>query len=603
MTAPPPPEDVEKVAQVWGDADFTRSLAEIHWMGSVVVRRYLNRLASGNEAVDWLTYLSQRYLRPRSRRVLVLGCGEGWLERSIAQDPSVEWIDAYDIAPEAVARAEEQARALGMTKIRYGVLDLNRDSLRENEYELVIAHSVLHHVENLEHAMPQIADALVSDGVLFVNEYVGPMRFQYSGRQMAIINDLLARLPERYRRSGVMREIYPHKTRPTIDEMIRTDPSEAVRSDEILPLLDRHFDVKESIRYGGTVLNHLLYDIVQNFREEEPDRTMIELLCLAEELLIYEGGLESDYALVVATRRDAPRDALPPVPCIQAAEKVPAPPRLLTRAVAHAGDVLFGLRTRRRQSDLRGTEHPVISRYLNANAASGDGATSWHDLVRHELANREDARVLVIGERIGEWSHWFAAQPQTASVDIALAPSRGSTRNVGRRSLDDLPPSHYDIVLSTGALSMLARPSDGVAAVFGSMQPGAVLLAEEYAGLPMRQLPASTADALARILALLPGSDDRSARRTLRRFARSLLTGGSFHAPELPEAIRRHFDDAEIRPYTSLLLQEVIASRPSLLTSRGEEEGVLDLICGIEKWLMDLGVITPDFVTIRATKR
>jgi hypothetical protein len=420
---------------------------------------------------------------------------------------------------------------------------------------------------------------------------------------MAIINDLLARLPERYRRSGVMREIYPHKTRPTIDEMIRTDPSEAVRSDEILPLLDRHFDVKESIRYGGTVLNHLLYDIVQNFREEEPDRTMIELLCLAEELLIYEGGLESDYALVVATRRDAPRDALPPVPCIQAAEKVPAPPRLLTRAVAHAGDVLFGLRTRRRQSDLRGTEHPVISRYLNANAASGDGATSWHDLVRHELANREDARVLVIGERIGEWSHWFAAQPQTASVDIALAPSRGSTRNVGRRSLDDLPPSHYDIVLSTGALSMLARPSDGVAAVFGSMQPGAVLLAEEYAGLPMRQLPASTADALARILALLPGSDDRSARRTLRRFARSLLTGGSFHAPELPEAIRRHFDDAEIRPYTSLLLQEVIASRPSLLTSRGEEEGVLDLICGIEKWLMDLGVITPDFVTIRATKR
>ena len=38
-------------------------------------------------------------------RVLVLGCGEGWLERAVARWPFVARIDAVDFAEHAIARA------------------------------------------------------------------------------------------------------------------------------------------------------------------------------------------------------------------------------------------------------------------------------------------------------------------------------------------------------------------------------------------------------------------------------------------------------------------------------------------------------------------
>src|SRR5207253_4970651 len=128
--------------------------------------------------------------------LLVLGCGEGWLERAVARWPFVAHIDAVDFAEQAVARAREAARGLppGMAKIDYGVVDLNRDELSADAYDVVVAHSVLHHVENLEHAYAQIERCMRPEATLIVNEYVGPNRFQYGDDVLAMINALLGAL-------------------------------------------------------------------------------------------------------------------------------------------------------------------------------------------------------------------------------------------------------------------------------------------------------------------------------------------------------------------------------------------------------------------------
>jgi SAM-dependent methyltransferase len=302
-------------ARRWGSAEFTHTLAEVSWMASTAVLMHLNERATGDPARDWLSSWAHRYFVGDRLRVLVLGCGEGWLERAIAAWPFVEHIDAVDVSEEAVARA----RAAGGQKITYGVVDLNVDSLKPGAYDVIVAHSILHHVENLEHAFAEIERSMKPDAMLIVNEYAGPNRFQFSDEILGIINELLAALPADLRRGQVEQRIYDRKERPSREFMIENDPSEAVRSEDLLPMIGDRFEVLESKKIGGTILMHLLYDIVQNFRFDDPhERALIEMMCATEGALVDAGAIGCDFVILAARKkgasvRPAPRP-LPPRP-------------------------------------------------------------------------------------------------------------------------------------------------------------------------------------------------------------------------------------------------------------------------------------------------
>jgi 2-polyprenyl-3-methyl-5-hydroxy-6-metoxy-1,4-benzoquinol methylase len=290
---------------VWNDEERARQLAHVTWMANTAVLMYLNERATGDPARDWLSSWAHRWFVGSDLRVLVLGCGEGWLERAVAQWPFVARIDAVDFAEEAVARAREAAR--GMDRIHHGVVDLNRDELPAADYDVVVAHSVLHHVENLEHAFGQIERAMRPEATLVVNEYVGPNRFQFSDSVLAIMNALLGCL-------GL-----PPKQRPTVAEMLANDPTEAVRSEELLPFLAKEFEVLERKDIGGTILQHLLYETVAGFRFEVPrERSIVEMLCTIEAMLVDSARVPCDYVILAARKRGArvtrePRP-LPPRP-------------------------------------------------------------------------------------------------------------------------------------------------------------------------------------------------------------------------------------------------------------------------------------------------
>ncbi|HEX2062519.1 MAG TPA: methyltransferase domain-containing protein, partial [Thermoanaerobaculia bacterium] len=261
---------------VWNDARFTRRLAHANWMANTAVLMHLNERATGDPARDWLSSWAHRWFAGDALRVLVLGCGEGWLERAVARWPFVARIDAVDFAEEAVARAREAAR--GIDKIEYGVVDLNRDALRGDTYDVVVAHSVLHHIENLEHAYAQLERCMKRDATLIVNEYVGPDRFQFSDDVLSIMNLLRGAIGA------------PPRTRPTVEEMIANDPTEAVRSSELLAFTSKFFDVRERKNIGGTILQHLLYEIVEGFRFDVPrERSALEMLCTIEAMLVDSG--------------------------------------------------------------------------------------------------------------------------------------------------------------------------------------------------------------------------------------------------------------------------------------------------------------------------
>ena len=118
----------------------------------------------------------------------------------------------------------------------------------------------------------------------------------------AIINRELARFPEFYRRSlYVEGEIVNSFTPPTIAQMEELDPSEAIRSDEIVEKLAKRFDISEVRPYGGALLYMLLSGLAGNFSPEAPeDVAMLKRLYALEHDLEKAGEIQSDFSVIVA---------------------------------------------------------------------------------------------------------------------------------------------------------------------------------------------------------------------------------------------------------------------------------------------------------------
>jgi len=311
-TAPAPPpataaqREAEEVADFWGEEVWRYRAPEgkpFSWLHHPMVLAYKNRRVTGDPGREWLSWVKREFAPEGLERGLSLGCGLGAVERKAIGAGLCRRLDGFDISREAVRGAAALAREGECQGIHYFVADLNRFALVPDSCDIAFATMCLHHVSNLEGLCAEVARALKPGGLFVVDEYVGPSRFHFGERQISYINALLAALPGRLRRgpAGTEKGLF-HGLDP--QEVAAKDPSEAVRSEEILPALEAHFDVLARADYGGTLLQFLLADIVGNFDpEREEDRTVMELLLLFEETLNEEGVLPSDFAVVVARKR------------------------------------------------------------------------------------------------------------------------------------------------------------------------------------------------------------------------------------------------------------------------------------------------------------
>lgn len=224
-----------------------------HYRSNPEICRYMNDF---NSEIKSMEECILKYTEGKTDLVcLSLGCGCGHVERSLAKLNIFKEIHACDISDESLQKARKLAVENGFGElITYFQADLNFDKLPENKYDFVIANICMHHIENLEFAYININKSLSERGIFYQNEYVGDCRFQYGKRLVGAVKTLLKVLPERMKK--------PNKScRPKFSDMIKYDPSEAVRSNEIIPLTKKYFKVKEMNRiYSG--LMHMFYQCV-----------------------------------------------------------------------------------------------------------------------------------------------------------------------------------------------------------------------------------------------------------------------------------------------------------------------------------------------------
>jgi SAM-dependent methyltransferase len=253
----------------WDDLAHHADTSEI-WMAHPLVRAAINRRVTGDADVwPFPAVLKGR----RFKTALSIGCGTGGLERALRD--SVDDITGID-ASDAIL---EEARRLG-PGIRYIAADA-REFLRGKTFDAIFFHQSLHHFDRLDELLTLVAGAT---GTLVLDEYIGPSRHEWNVFRLLGPNFVYRMLPPGTRRAKLVRA-----------PINREDPTEAIRSSDIVPAVEHHFRIDERRDYGG----HLLSLLYPNMKRDSPrfDEAVSQLIAAEERTLT-----QSFYAVIVATK-------------------------------------------------------------------------------------------------------------------------------------------------------------------------------------------------------------------------------------------------------------------------------------------------------------
>jgi len=346
--------DAKTTAQHWSEnaARFSGRDTGLFWLEKTEVHKSINSKVSGDPDINWVQYTLRKYFDGQLplARCLSLGCGEGRLERDLARQGTFKYCDAYDIAEGSIQLAKERAKANGFNHISYYAADINKISLPARTYDAIWIGSAMHHFEALEHICQQIKQALKPESLFILNEYIGPNRFQFPARQKEVANLCFQLLPSKYHlkvqelialevertslhkgtrwfitrlidkiRDGDLIDVINRRFRayrskatgkdiektrvmfPSIRDVIAEDPSEAIRSEEIVKVLKQNFEIIEKKDWGGNVLQFLLAGIAGNFSEKDPSsQLLLKMLINIEDTLLLCGEFQSDFTFIVA---------------------------------------------------------------------------------------------------------------------------------------------------------------------------------------------------------------------------------------------------------------------------------------------------------------
>jgi SAM-dependent methyltransferase len=282
------------------------------WLDSPIVMEHcLQKLNVGGKCISviqWVQWVKEKFAANTVFDYgLSLGCGDGTLERHALTLNICSRFDAFDISPKSIEAAKKQSIEQGLVdRINYHVADLNLITLESNKYDIVFSCNAIHHVLNLEHVFSMVRKSLKPDGLFIFVEYVGPSQFQWTDKQLRIINEILEILPEKLKVDARSGELKKPSERPTILSMNMIDPSEAIRSADIMSLVNKMWTVEERIDFGGNIAHMLLDGIVSNFSSSQEDVTILKLIEYLDDILIREGVFQSDFTVVIA--RNKPPD-------------------------------------------------------------------------------------------------------------------------------------------------------------------------------------------------------------------------------------------------------------------------------------------------------
>ncbi|MBW3564387.1 MAG: class I SAM-dependent methyltransferase [Acidobacteria bacterium] len=286
-----PADNVESIAaRHWNEQQQTES---VYWTQHPLISQYVNCLVTG---VSWLhptQGLKAGWAYHPLKLGLSVGCGTGELERDVVYKQRIcERMEAFDISPASLKKARKLARKEGARAIRYRRADFNSIVLPPDRYDIVFFHGSLHHVSDPDRLLAEVEKSLKPHGLVYVDEFVGPSRDEWTDEDMKPVREEFDRLDDRL------------KLRPAKPPVVFEDPSEMIRSSRIIPALRERFEIVHYKPYWGNLL-HPLFCCLNGAELLKPEsEPLIRRLIEKEKALVASGEITKPlYAVLLCRKR------------------------------------------------------------------------------------------------------------------------------------------------------------------------------------------------------------------------------------------------------------------------------------------------------------
>ncbi|MFH4967900.1 class I SAM-dependent methyltransferase [Gaetbulibacter sp. M240] len=248
-----------------------------NWWNIPTIKERWNLKVTGEKTLDFVAFTMNNYLKNRKNlKMLSLGSGNCATELKYAEYDNFQDILCCDISDISLEKAKARAQEKNLNNINFKVQDVNKYSFAPNTYDIIFFRASLHHFKNIEQLIGEsIKKALKENGILIIDEYIGPNRLQFPNHQIKAINKSLKIVPKKFRKRYKV-NLYKNKVYGSgIIRMIIADPSECIESQKILPTINKYFKTIYQATYGGNILAITLKDISHHFIDLDEEKKKI----------------------------------------------------------------------------------------------------------------------------------------------------------------------------------------------------------------------------------------------------------------------------------------------------------------------------------------
>lgn len=248
-----------------------------HWHLIPKIKERWRNMVTSNKDITLEDFTVKTFLEDRKNlKMLSLGSGNCSSEIAFAKHDNFNLILCTDIAEKRLKIGRENAEANGLSNIKFQTIDVNHLQLEHQKFDIIYFRASLHHFKNVEQLVSKTLPQLLNpDGILIINEYVGPTRLQLPKHQIKAINKGLNLIPKPYRKRFKL-NLYKNKVYgPGLWRMILADPSECIDSASIMPSIHKNYDTIYEASYGGNILQFALKDIAHHFIELNKEKALV----------------------------------------------------------------------------------------------------------------------------------------------------------------------------------------------------------------------------------------------------------------------------------------------------------------------------------------
>ena len=247
------------------EKNIPRKSSPIYWNDIISVTEYLNKLATDVAKISPLEDIVNRFSSKLPfTNVLLLGTHEFKTSKQILDLGISKQIDVVDSNLENITNSILQKNFL---PINYFHKDYASIFKLNKKYDAIFCGSILNFIPDLDSFFKSLNLMLNQNGLIFVNDYVGPNQMNFSEVHVKFLEKINSEIPEYFRSSSTFNKLSDPNSRDMISH-----------TKSIKEVFLKYFNLEFSRNLNGGIAYPILYKNVKKFDSLDGIKQLKKLL-------------------------------------------------------------------------------------------------------------------------------------------------------------------------------------------------------------------------------------------------------------------------------------------------------------------------------------